>query len=392
MTSFSPIMPSRRLTFTVKSSQLPKLPCYLPAHRPPAVCTCLYINSASPTTTIATAWIADSGQHHSAQFTLDRSIRKAFAHLNAFEMALHYGQGARRSAHHAARGGPPSNMSSANNIPLGRPQRSRASTRCEKSRVKETQRKRDRRDRRSELKTGRSPSPTVPLRRPDRLADRVTNVTGGDVRGSNTLDGTHDPPPRPQQGRRLRERITYDRSFDVDGGPVQSLPSPPNGYQAQAKVMNTNTITTDSTDNIDVDDFADLFSPDHPQPRPPRERLSTKPMQHGSPHDLPFNLHIHAPRPVQPASRREPIRMVTSWTPHKPDIDGPLPGHPPSPTTADKPEANKRPVNTYKGKDPIKRRVQNNLLRCILADKPLPKARKKPDRMVLKCAGRQEFR
>ncbi|KAL1652397.1 hypothetical protein SLS61_004999 [Didymella pomorum] len=283
-------------------------------------------------------------------------------------------------------------MSSANNIPLGRPQRSRASTRCEKSRVKETQRKRDRRDRRSELKTGRSPSPTVPLRRPDRLADRVTNVTGGDVRGSNTLDGTHDPPPRPQQGRRLRERITYDRSFDVDGGPVQSLPSPPNGYQAQAKVMNTNTITTDSTDNIDVDDFADLFSPDHPQPRPPRERLSTKPMQHGSPHDLPFNLHIHAPRPVQPASRREPIRMVTSWTPHEPDIDGPLPGHPPSPTTADKPEANKRPVNTYKGKDPIKRRVQNNLLRCILADKPLPKARKKPDRMVLKCAGRQEFR
>lgn len=393
MTVFSPIMPSRRLTFTVKSSQLPRLPCYLAAHRPPTVYPCLYINSSSPTTVpVATAWTAHSGVPHSTQCTHNRYIQhRAFAQSNTLDMAPHFGQGARRSAHHAASGLPPRNISSANDIPLGRPQGSLTATKREGSRARETQRKRERRDRRSEVKIGRSPSPTLPLRRPGRLADRVTYGNGGGVRGSNTSNGTHVPPPRPQQGRRLQERITRDGAYDGDGGPVQSLPLP-DSHPRQA--MNTDIAITDDTD-VQVDDFADLFGPNPPPPRPPRDPVSTRPIQHGSSHHLPFNLHLHAPRPVQPATRREPIRMVNSWTPHEPDIDGPLPGsgaQPPSLPPAKKPEASGRPVNTYKGKDPIKRRVQNTLLRCILADKPLPKARKKADRMVLKCAGRQEFR
>ncbi|KAF3051735.1 hypothetical protein E8E11_007617 [Didymella keratinophila] len=229
------------------------------------------------------------------------------------------------------------------------------------------------------------------MRRPGCLADLVTYKHGGGVRGLSTLENAYDPTPHPQQGRRLQERVTYNKSLDRDSGPVQSLSQP---NDSQTRPMNTDTITTDNAD-MDADDFADLFGPDPVPPRPPRERASTKPIQYGSAHHLPFNLHLHAPRPVQPASRREPIRMVTSWTPHEPDIDGPLPGsstQPPSSPTEDKPEANRRPVNTYKGNDPIKRRVQNTLLRRILADKPLPKARKKADRMVLKCAGRQEFR
>lgn len=393
ITTFSPITPLRRLTFTVKNSRLPGLPCRLAAHRSPAACPCLYINSESPTTVpAATAWTAHSGEYHSTPCTHNHySCRRAFASVNSVKMARHFGQEARRSTHHAGREGQPQNITPANNTLIGRPQGSLASTRREGSRARETQRKRVRRDHRSELIIGRSPTPTVPLRRLDRLADRVTNGNGEKVRGSDALNGTCDPAPRLQQGNQLQERVTYDVSFDRHGGPVQSLSLP---KDEQTQTTNTNDITTDNTD-LEVDDFADLFGPDPLPPRPPREHVSTRPVQYGSAHHLPFNLHLHAPRPVQPASIQEPIRMVSSWTPHEPDIDGPLPGASTQPTfsqTTDKAGANRRPVNTYRGNDPVKRRVQNTLLRCILADKPLPKTRKKPDRMVLKCAGRREFR
>ncbi|KAJ4381792.1 hypothetical protein N0V86_003157 [Didymella sp. IMI 355093] len=306
-------------------------------------------------------------------------------------MAPHFGQEARRPAHHASCGGPPRNISSTNNIPLGRPQGHHASSRREDSRARETQRKRDRRERRSELKVGRSPSPTIPLRRHGRFEDRVTYNNSCEEHGLNTFDGTQDAPPRPQQGHRLQGRFTPDDSLDRDVGPVQ-LPLLPHGHHPQD--LNTDTTTTDNTDT-EVDDFADLFGPGPPPPRPPREPVSTKPCQYGSSHHLPFNLHLHAPRSVQPATRREPIRMIDSWTPHEPDIYGPLPGsgtHPSSSSPTNKPKGNKHPVNIYRGNDPIKRLVQNNLLRCILAGKPVPKPRKKADRMILKCAGRQEFR
>jgi hypothetical protein len=49
-------------------------------------------------------------------------------------------------------------------------------------------------------------------------------------------------------------------------------------------------------------------------------------------------------------------------------------------------EASKRPVNTYQGKDPIKKRVQNKRLQALLADKPIPKEAKPPKegRMVVR--------
>jgi hypothetical protein len=48
--------------------------------------------------------------------------------------------------------------------------------------------------------------------------------------------------------------------------------------------------------------------------------------------------------------------------------------------------ASKRPINNYRGKDPIKRLVQNKKLQAILADKPVPRERRKPkdDRMALR--------
>ena len=49
----------------------------------------------------------------------------------------------------------------------------------------------------------------------------------------------------------------------------------------------------------------------------------------------------------------------------------------------DEPTTPKRPVNTYRGKDPIKKIVQNKKLQAIFADKPIPGMRKKhPDERV----------
>lgn len=306
-------------------------------------------------------------------------------------MAPHFGHDTRCPAHRTANGGSPRDISSANSLQIGRPQGFRTSTRQEGSRARETQRKRDRGERRGELKVRRSPIPTLALRRPGRLADRVMYGHGGEEHGLTIYDSAHDPLLHPQQGRSLRERGSHDGVFGGDGGSVQPL-SLPDSHHNQA--VNTDSDIRDNTD-MDVDDFADLFGPEPPPPRPPRQLMSTKPIQYGSSHHLPFNLHLHPARPVQPATRREPIRLLNSFTPHEPDIDGPLPGtsaQPPSSPPTEAPEPSKHPVNPYKGNDPIKKRVQNKLLRCILAGKPLPKPRKKVDRMVLKCAGRQEFR
>ncbi|KAH7396862.1 hypothetical protein DE146DRAFT_789500 [Phaeosphaeria sp. MPI-PUGE-AT-0046c] len=54
----------------------------------------------------------------------------------------------------------------------------------------------------------------------------------------------------------------------------------------------------------------------------------------------------------------------------------------------------KRPVNTYRGKDPIKRLVQNKKLQAIFADKPVPKERMKPmdERMELRMGISRVFK
>lgn len=370
-----PITPSHRLAFTVKRCQLPRRPRYL---RSPAVCPCLYINR-SPSKIVPTATTSTTHPEgcHSTQYTHSHYTRRnTTSHSNAIKMAPHFGQGARRTAPHAARGESPLD------IPLVRPQGSCASTSRKDSRARETQRKRDRRERRSEVKIGCSPITMAPLRRPVRQTDRATEDRGDGEHGSKTVNGTNRSLPCAQQDHRVQE---YAISED---GVVQP-PSLPSRCQVQV-----NTTTSNNTGK-DVDDFADLFGPDPLTLRPPRQPASTKPIQYGTSHDLPFNLHLHAPRPVQPATREEPIRMFNSWAQRQPDEDGPLPGsgtQPPSSTPKNKLGANKRPVNTYKGSDVVKRRVQNNLLRCILSDRPLPKPRKNADRMVLKCTGKQEFR
>lgn len=55
-------------------------------------------------------------------------------------------------------------------------------------------------------------------------------------------------------------------------------------------------------------------------------------------------------------------------------------------------ETKKRPVNTYKGPNIVKRLCQNKKLQRILLDKPQPRPRKNPDRMILKCTGKKEYR
>ena len=241
------------------------------------------------------------------------------------------------------------------------------------------------------MKTPRSSSPTVPLRGLSHLANRMMHGHGGEEQRSVDYDDVCDLPPRPQQGRSLQKRITRDVGFCADDGPVQLAPL--SGGQPD-QVEHFNTDTRDDT-GTDVDDFADLFGPESPPSRPPRQPVNTKSVQYASSHHLPFNLHLHPSRPVQPATRREPIRMVNSWTPHEPDIDGPissLAAQPCSTSPAKVPEAKKRPVRPYKGNDAVKRCVQNKKLQYVLSGRPLPKPRKKADRMVLKCAGKQEFR
>jgi hypothetical protein len=55
-------------------------------------------------------------------------------------------------------------------------------------------------------------------------------------------------------------------------------------------------------------------------------------------------------------------------------------------TDAETSPAPKRPVNTYRGKDPIKKVVQNKKLQAIFADRGVPKERRKwkEERMELR--------
>ncbi|KAF3006831.1 hypothetical protein E8E13_010632 [Curvularia kusanoi] len=103
-------------------------------------------------------------------------------------------------------------------------------------------------------------------------------------------------------------------------------------------------------------------------PRPPLQRISDFQKQ--------YNPTLHPPRPVAPATRQEPIRML-----NVPQVK--------SPVQAQKQQ--RRPANKYKGKDPVKKLVQNERLRNVLLGKT-PKPRKDPARMVLRVAGRKEFR
>jgi hypothetical protein len=98
--------------------------------------------------------------------------------------------------------------------------------------------------------------------------------------------------------------------------------------------------------------------------------------------------------PTQPSSRFY-NSQPTQPTDDPPPLSPPRPSSPPprpirilneDPFKTDDKALPKRPINNYRGKDPIKRLVQNKKLQAILADKPLPRERQKAvgDRMELR--------
>ncbi|KAJ4324484.1 hypothetical protein N0V94_001224 [Neodidymelliopsis sp. IMI 364377] len=190
----------------------------------------------------------------------------------------------------------------------------------------------------------------------------------------------------------LESRMTHDEGFNDNGGLVNPLKNSGQDQTVSAQ---------DDEADMDIDNFYDLFndpilSPTPDSPGTIIQPLNTKPVQYGSSYHLPFNRYLHPPRPVQPATRPEPIRLLNSFAPPEQRQTTPEESQA-SPAAAathkiKAAEVPKRPVNTYRGNDPLKRLVQNKKLRALLADKKMPGPRKKPDRMVLKCAGRREFR
>lgn len=126
---------------------------------------------------------------------------------------------------------------------------------------------------------------------------------------------------------------------------------------------------------------------------PSAMQIDTRPDQHESSHHLASNPHHpHPPHPVHPATRRSPIRMLNSSPPPQPGTTDPedrTTSQPQRPTARD---SKKHPPNPYKGANKVMRLVQNKKLQRILLDKPQARPRKNPDRMVLRCTGKQEFR
>jgi hypothetical protein len=163
----------------------------------------------------------------------------------------------------------------------------------------------------------------------------ASRMTYGDARDR----GGTAPRPRPQSAVRLQDRITTDRG-DADRSVInqQILHRAHGRNDATARpVVREN----NNDNNNDI-----VASGPHATASPQASALFV-----GS----------------QPALPLAPIRMLNRPTP-------------------DANAAHKRPVNTYRGKDPIKRLVTNKKLQAILGDKPLPKERKKAvgDRMQLR--------
>jgi hypothetical protein len=100
---------------------------------------------------------------------------------------------------------------------------------------------------------------------------------------------------------------------------------------------------------------------------------STQPIQ---PADIPFPLlpvSPFPPRRIRTAPSSLPIRMF-----NQPLIDTRIPT-----------QTSKRPINTYRGTDTIKKLAQNKKLQAVLAGKGMPKERKKAveERVELRLGG-----
>lgn len=369
-----PITPSYRLTFTVKDCLLLGPPYYV------------FALVSTKTTYL----------HHDNASNVRSDCRSVTRHTrarykypgNPTKMAPNYGQAAPRTAHHNARDEVPPNISSANSIRLGlRGHHTSARRECERAR--QTRRKRDTRTSRNQMVSLPSPTNLAPSSSRSRFTDRMTYSEDGEDQGSISYRHGASPLPQTQRGRILQENTRKD-SVSRDDGLVQ--PDWLHGGQSEAENIDNN---SENDTGMDVNDFADLCRRAPFSPYPPRQPVSTRPMHYGSAFHLPINRFVHPPRPVLPATRREPTRMLNAFGPSEPDVE--IPAHsseddPPSKTTVTAIDAKKHPVNKYKGNDPIKKRVQNKRLQLVLSGRPMPKPRKKPDRMILKCTGKQEFR
>lgn len=366
-----------------------------------AVSPWLYINSSFPTPEpAATAATAHSGDQHSGQFTHSCYISlRNILHSDTVKMAPNYGHGAQLTRHRTAPEHDGATHHTINNNAASRHQGHRTASRRKDDRVRETHRKRDRQKRRYEAIISRSPSP-LPVKRPNHLVDRMTYSHGGEVQDPVDYSDSDGPPPRPQRGRSLQSRITREDSFNEIGGLMQ-----PVGSSQRGRTMHFNTDkskedidTPTNSHNIPTNPAATLHSTHQPP--------STKPIQYGSSHHLPFNRHLHPPHPVPAATRPDPIRLLNSptTTTSKPspadavtDADAVADAAASTNTTpavpkTQAPKNKSRPVNTYKGSDPVKRLVQNKLLQRILKDQGVPRQRKKPDRPDLRCVGKRVFR
>ncbi|KZM24245.1 uncharacterized protein EKO05_0005771 [Ascochyta rabiei] len=315
-------------------------------------------------------------------------------------MAPQYGHGARRTAHHIthAHGGAPHHISSANSSQLGH-QDYRTVTRRDRNGARETERKRDPQKRRLEASIPRIPSPKVPTNQPTRLVDRMTYDRSGEVQDPIGRGSGGGLSPLSQHERRLQDRITRDDDFGCDSGLVQSA-SRHHDYQGRGIRSNSEDADNGMNVNNKIINSYDIFAPNPlltipaNTPRASWQPLNTKPVQYGSIHHLPSDSYIQWPRPVQPATRPEPIRLLNLCISHE-QATSPkaTPATVPPPTATRKTITEpKRRLSPYKGNDVVKRLVQNRKLQLLLSGKPMPKPRKAADRMVLKCAGRKEIR
>ncbi len=332
----------------------------------------LYTNKTTPdydkqrrATTTSTVNLAS--RHYTGDtHTLDNSCE--VPEPDPSKMVRNCGREVRRSAHSKVEGRVPPRLSSANCTQLGTRDFQKADIQGN-DRVRWTQRERNRQVQRTRMVVPRSPSPTPTA---------GMTFSRDDETPSHSNNG-HISRPLSQtlQDRSLQNGAADDGSLDTDNGPVQSHVL---NHGQNAEVGHTN---EDSGDDSIEDDFADLFGPE--------PHLLCPPVQHDDTYQSTYGLQQHANRPVRPATSFKPIRMLSSRSPQDSDIDELTVDSLPTPQ-AKTSEKKKHPVNPYRGNDSIKKRVQNKRLQRILLDQPMPKPRKHPDRMVLKCTGKQEFR
>jgi hypothetical protein len=164
----------------------------------------------------------------------------------------------------------------------------------------------------------------------------ASRMTYGDTRGRGGAAR-----PRSQYAGRLQDRTTIGHGHVDRAALIQQV-----NHGAQARGRNDMRAPVNHLNANEGDHSSLFFDPQPADISPPPPSL-------------------HRPTHQSPSA---PIRMMKE----------PLPKDPPSPP--------KRPINTYRGKDPIKRLCQNKKLQAILADKPIPKERQKVagDRMMLR--------